>query len=176
MGLSQGRALEWGGWPCSDSPCLSQMIGDKHRMSFPETVDEILDVSEDEGEGQECRACAVRDLSPSLPPSLPQPTGQARLELQGLGCSAWQDLAQQSVPGVTVPELPSTHRDGSGAAVSSTEPPVTNTALGGFWPWCLELPGVPGTTLPATGSWAAVAVQGFSTLTLLALQALLMSL
>ncbi|XP_019369968.1 PREDICTED: ankyrin-1 isoform X10 [Gavialis gangeticus] len=25
------------------------MIGDKHRMSFPETVDEILDVSEDEG-------------------------------------------------------------------------------------------------------------------------------
>uniref|UniRef100_A0A8D2NW24 Ankyrin 1 n=1 Tax=Zosterops lateralis melanops TaxID=1220523 RepID=A0A8D2NW24_ZOSLA len=27
------------------------VIGDKHRMSFPETVDEILDVSEDEGEG-----------------------------------------------------------------------------------------------------------------------------
>uniref|UniRef100_A0A663MMI3 Ankyrin 1 n=1 Tax=Athene cunicularia TaxID=194338 RepID=A0A663MMI3_ATHCN len=29
------------------------VIGDKHRMSFPETVDEILDVSEDEGEGLE---------------------------------------------------------------------------------------------------------------------------
>uniref|UniRef100_A0A8C0UHD9 Ankyrin 1 n=1 Tax=Cyanistes caeruleus TaxID=156563 RepID=A0A8C0UHD9_CYACU len=29
------------------------VIGDKHRMSFPETVDEILDVSEDEGEGWE---------------------------------------------------------------------------------------------------------------------------
>uniref|UniRef100_A0A8C3PMV2 Ankyrin-1 n=1 Tax=Calidris pygmaea TaxID=425635 RepID=A0A8C3PMV2_9CHAR len=29
------------------------VIGDKHRMSFPETVDEILDVSEDEGEGPE---------------------------------------------------------------------------------------------------------------------------
>ncbi|KFM00411.1 Ankyrin-1, partial [Aptenodytes forsteri] len=28
-------------------------VGDKHRMSFPETVDEILDVSEDEGEGPE---------------------------------------------------------------------------------------------------------------------------
>uniref|UniRef100_A0A8C6JE05 Uncharacterized protein n=1 Tax=Melopsittacus undulatus TaxID=13146 RepID=A0A8C6JE05_MELUD len=27
-------------------------VGDKHRMSFPETVDEILDVSEDEGEGR----------------------------------------------------------------------------------------------------------------------------
>ncbi|XP_027621273.1 ankyrin-1 isoform X4 [Tupaia chinensis] len=26
------------------------LVGDKHRMSFPETVDEILDVSEDEGE------------------------------------------------------------------------------------------------------------------------------
>uniref|UniRef100_A0A663EEN1 Ankyrin-1 n=1 Tax=Aquila chrysaetos chrysaetos TaxID=223781 RepID=A0A663EEN1_AQUCH len=29
------------------------VISDKHRMSFPETVDEILDVSEDEGEGPE---------------------------------------------------------------------------------------------------------------------------
>uniref|UniRef100_A0A8C0EN43 Ankyrin 1 n=1 Tax=Bubo bubo TaxID=30461 RepID=A0A8C0EN43_BUBBB len=29
------------------------VISDKHRMSFPETVDEILDVSEDEGEGLE---------------------------------------------------------------------------------------------------------------------------
>uniref|UniRef100_A0A670Z995 Ankyrin 1 n=1 Tax=Pseudonaja textilis TaxID=8673 RepID=A0A670Z995_PSETE len=27
------------------------LVSDKHRMSFPETVDEILDVSEDEGEG-----------------------------------------------------------------------------------------------------------------------------
>uniref|UniRef100_A0A8C3JVV7 Ankyrin 1 n=1 Tax=Calidris pygmaea TaxID=425635 RepID=A0A8C3JVV7_9CHAR len=35
------------------------VIGDKHRMSFPETVDEILDVSEDEGEGPE--------LSPAPP-------------------------------------------------------------------------------------------------------------
>uniref|UniRef100_A0A8U8C8X5 Uncharacterized protein n=1 Tax=Geospiza parvula TaxID=87175 RepID=A0A8U8C8X5_GEOPR len=34
-------------------------IGDKHRMSFPETVDEILDVSEDEGEGWE--------LGPTIP-------------------------------------------------------------------------------------------------------------
>lgn len=29
-----------------------QSYNDKHRMSFPETVDEILDVSEDEGESQ----------------------------------------------------------------------------------------------------------------------------
>lgn len=29
---------------------FSQITADKHRMSFPETVDEILDVSEDEGE------------------------------------------------------------------------------------------------------------------------------
>uniref|UniRef100_A0A8C3F7N9 Ankyrin 1 n=1 Tax=Chrysemys picta bellii TaxID=8478 RepID=A0A8C3F7N9_CHRPI len=29
------------------------LVSDKHRMSFPETVDEILDVSEDEGEGEE---------------------------------------------------------------------------------------------------------------------------
>lgn len=29
--------------------CLSQTTTEKHRMSFPETVDEILDVSEDEG-------------------------------------------------------------------------------------------------------------------------------
>lgn len=35
----------------SDSALLPQSVGDKHRMSFPETVDEILDVSEDEGEG-----------------------------------------------------------------------------------------------------------------------------
>lgn len=32
--------------------CSLQSVGDKHRMSFPETVDEILDVSEDEGEGR----------------------------------------------------------------------------------------------------------------------------
>lgn len=33
------------------SPCpfSFQLVGDKHRMSYPETVDEILDVSEDEG-------------------------------------------------------------------------------------------------------------------------------
>lgn len=37
----------------SDSALLPQSVGDKHRMSFPETVDEILDVSEDEGEGWE---------------------------------------------------------------------------------------------------------------------------
>uniref|UniRef100_A0A8C1JV90 Ankyrin 1, erythrocytic a n=1 Tax=Cyprinus carpio TaxID=7962 RepID=A0A8C1JV90_CYPCA len=30
---------------------------EKHRMSFPETVDEILDVSEDEGKFSLCRAC-----------------------------------------------------------------------------------------------------------------------
>uniref|UniRef100_A0A8C0H959 Ankyrin-1 n=1 Tax=Chelonoidis abingdonii TaxID=106734 RepID=A0A8C0H959_CHEAB len=35
------------------------MVSDKHRMSFPETVDEILDVSEDEGEGEE-----LADLRP----------------------------------------------------------------------------------------------------------------
>lgn len=29
--------------------CSSQITTEKHRMSFPETVDEILDVSEDEG-------------------------------------------------------------------------------------------------------------------------------
>lgn len=28
---------------------ISQITTEKHRMSFPETVDEILDVSEDEG-------------------------------------------------------------------------------------------------------------------------------
>ncbi|XP_025133760.3 ankyrin-1 isoform X7 [Bubalus bubalis] len=33
-----------------------QLITDKHRMSFPETVDEILDVSEDEGEDLVSRA------------------------------------------------------------------------------------------------------------------------
>uniref|UniRef100_F6YT29 Ankyrin 1 n=1 Tax=Monodelphis domestica TaxID=13616 RepID=F6YT29_MONDO len=32
------------------------VISDKHRMSFPETVDEILDVSEDEGKGWSSRA------------------------------------------------------------------------------------------------------------------------
>lgn len=31
------------------APFLSQITTEKHRMSFPETVDEILDVSEDEG-------------------------------------------------------------------------------------------------------------------------------
>lgn len=29
--------------------CAPQTTTEKHRMSFPETVDEILDVSEDEG-------------------------------------------------------------------------------------------------------------------------------
>lgn len=29
--------------------CALQTTTEKHRMSFPETVDEILDVSEDEG-------------------------------------------------------------------------------------------------------------------------------
>lgn len=29
--------------------CSLQTTTEKHRMSFPETVDEILDVSEDEG-------------------------------------------------------------------------------------------------------------------------------
>lgn len=29
--------------------CSMQTTTEKHRMSFPETVDEILDVSEDEG-------------------------------------------------------------------------------------------------------------------------------
>lgn len=29
---------------------LSQLAHERHRMSFPETVDEMLDVSEDEGE------------------------------------------------------------------------------------------------------------------------------
>lgn len=33
----------------SNIPLLLQMTTEKHRMSFPETVDEILDVSEDEG-------------------------------------------------------------------------------------------------------------------------------
>uniref|UniRef100_A0A8C5U805 Ankyrin-1 n=1 Tax=Malurus cyaneus samueli TaxID=2593467 RepID=A0A8C5U805_9PASS len=58
------------------------VIGDKHRMSFPETVDEILDVSEDEGEGWELGLCGegqgLRD--PGLPLvclSLPSP---ARVE------------------------------------------------------------------------------------------------
>uniref|UniRef100_A0A663MP41 Ankyrin 1 n=1 Tax=Athene cunicularia TaxID=194338 RepID=A0A663MP41_ATHCN len=37
----------------TDIPVSPGTIGDKHRMSFPETVDEILDVSEDEGEGLE---------------------------------------------------------------------------------------------------------------------------
>uniref|UniRef100_A0A452J687 Uncharacterized protein n=1 Tax=Gopherus agassizii TaxID=38772 RepID=A0A452J687_9SAUR len=31
------------------------LVSDKHRMSFPETVDEILDVSEDEGEGRRAK-------------------------------------------------------------------------------------------------------------------------
>lgn len=31
------------------SSCSAQITTEKHRMSFPETVDEILDVSEDEG-------------------------------------------------------------------------------------------------------------------------------
>lgn len=30
-------------------PPSAQITTEKHRMSFPETVDEILDVSEDEG-------------------------------------------------------------------------------------------------------------------------------
>lgn len=33
----------------SSSFCVLQTTTEKHRMSFPETVDEILDVSEDEG-------------------------------------------------------------------------------------------------------------------------------
>lgn len=34
---------------CSYIPSIPQITTEKHRMSFPETVDEILDVSEDEG-------------------------------------------------------------------------------------------------------------------------------
>uniref|UniRef100_A0A8B9S631 Ankyrin 1 n=1 Tax=Apteryx owenii TaxID=8824 RepID=A0A8B9S631_APTOW len=37
-------------------------VSEKHRMSFPETVDEILDVSEDEGEGLELGLGALRGL------------------------------------------------------------------------------------------------------------------
>uniref|UniRef100_A0A8B9P6J5 Ankyrin 1 n=1 Tax=Apteryx owenii TaxID=8824 RepID=A0A8B9P6J5_APTOW len=37
-------------------------VSEKHRMSFPETVDEILDVSEDEGEGLELGLHHPRDL------------------------------------------------------------------------------------------------------------------
>uniref|UniRef100_A0A8C4J4B4 Ankyrin 1 n=1 Tax=Dromaius novaehollandiae TaxID=8790 RepID=A0A8C4J4B4_DRONO len=37
-------------------------VSEKHRMSFPETVDEILDVSEDEGEGSELGLHRPRDL------------------------------------------------------------------------------------------------------------------
>uniref|UniRef100_A0A8C3PMR0 Ankyrin 1 n=1 Tax=Calidris pygmaea TaxID=425635 RepID=A0A8C3PMR0_9CHAR len=46
------------------------VIGDKHRMSFPETVDEILDVSEDEGEGPELSRTVpeVCQLGQSAPP------------------------------------------------------------------------------------------------------------
>lgn len=50
------RRGPWGGCTAkasSDSALLPQSVGDKHRMSFPETVDEILDVSEDEGEAPE---------------------------------------------------------------------------------------------------------------------------
>uniref|UniRef100_A0A8B9PC38 Ankyrin 1 n=1 Tax=Apteryx owenii TaxID=8824 RepID=A0A8B9PC38_APTOW len=39
-----------------------ETISEKHRMSFPETVDEILDVSEDEGEGLELGLHHPRDL------------------------------------------------------------------------------------------------------------------
>uniref|UniRef100_A0A663MMH8 Ankyrin-1 n=1 Tax=Athene cunicularia TaxID=194338 RepID=A0A663MMH8_ATHCN len=49
------------------------VIGDKHRMSFPETVDEILDVSEDEGEGLEL-GHTIPEICPSLRwLSLPSP-------------------------------------------------------------------------------------------------------
>uniref|UniRef100_A0A8C4JAW1 Ankyrin 1 n=1 Tax=Dromaius novaehollandiae TaxID=8790 RepID=A0A8C4JAW1_DRONO len=42
-------------------------VSEKHRMSFPETVDEILDVSEDEGEGSELGLHRPRDLGAQGP-------------------------------------------------------------------------------------------------------------
>uniref|UniRef100_A0A7M4FPW3 Ankyrin-1 n=1 Tax=Crocodylus porosus TaxID=8502 RepID=A0A7M4FPW3_CROPO len=49
------------------------MTGDKHRMSFPETVDEILDVSEDEGEepaGSKLEKPEARDQEEEFMPKL----------------------------------------------------------------------------------------------------------
>lgn len=48
----------------SDTPLSSQITTEKHRMSFPETVDEILDVSEDEGRSWRPRPplCTVDEL------------------------------------------------------------------------------------------------------------------
>uniref|UniRef100_A0A663ECU8 Ankyrin-1 n=1 Tax=Aquila chrysaetos chrysaetos TaxID=223781 RepID=A0A663ECU8_AQUCH len=51
------------------------VISDKHRMSFPETVDEILDVSEDEGEGPELGQEELIDPVPmGALPCLTQPS------------------------------------------------------------------------------------------------------
>uniref|UniRef100_A0A452J698 Ankyrin-1 n=1 Tax=Gopherus agassizii TaxID=38772 RepID=A0A452J698_9SAUR len=39
------------------------LVSDKHRMSFPETVDEILDVSEDEGEGRRAKEIVAHEAA-----------------------------------------------------------------------------------------------------------------
>lgn len=52
----------------SPHPFSFQLVSDKHRMSYPETVDEILDVSEDEGKifVAELRFCPFRHPSEPL--------------------------------------------------------------------------------------------------------------
>lgn len=45
FGFRQSCVPDW------SALCSLQTTTEKHRMSFPETVDEILDVSEDEGTG-----------------------------------------------------------------------------------------------------------------------------
>lgn len=51
-------------------PFSFQLVSDKHRMSYPETVDEILDVSEDEGKifMHELRLHPLRQPSEPLKP------------------------------------------------------------------------------------------------------------
>lgn len=65
-----------GGCTPSDSTLLPQSVGDKHRMSFPETVDEILDVSEDEGEGPE-PGCTIPEICWLGQRGRQRPQGQA---------------------------------------------------------------------------------------------------
>uniref|UniRef100_A0A8C4J7U9 Ankyrin 1 n=1 Tax=Dromaius novaehollandiae TaxID=8790 RepID=A0A8C4J7U9_DRONO len=70
-------------------------VSEKHRMSFPETVDEILDVSEDEGEGSELGLHRPRDLLAGRC-GRQEPRGWAQVFLPGAASSGAARLPQPS--------------------------------------------------------------------------------
>ncbi|XP_075580240.1 ankyrin-1 isoform X2 [Pelecanus crispus] len=76
-------------------------VGDKHRMSFPETVDEILDVSEDEGTAH----VTVMEEELNAPkPRTPDPRDQEdKREMLEFGATT---TLEQTVESPAVPQVP----------------------------------------------------------------------